>query len=679
VVLFLWYVRFVIDENTKNMTKIPHRMRGLLRAGVTAFGLLSALEINAQELALPSQKQINFADWEVGAFFHYTLNPFTGQEHGDGQEPPSKFNPTELDMDQWVTTAKSMGARYAVLTARHEGGFCLWPTKTTDYSIANSPYKSGKGDLVREFVDSCRKHGLKVGLYHTAGFDANAAIGKYEGPHPLPLEWGSTWGAAVSGAFRKDPSLRARFKKKQVEQMRELLTQYGQIDFMWSDHWSAKDSNGVWRAVTDLAEELQPNLVFMGPDTWVPGNETGHVIYPMWNAVHTKDGSKYTRPAALQGDSTQKNNYGLLETDVNQGHPHGNHWRVRECTTNTAFHYGGWFWHPDEVKKTYPRQTWEHLDLYYRTVGLGANTIINLPADTRGLIPDDFVAAAKALGDELRKRFSHPIAEQKNIQRGDVVELAWDNPTEINTVVTMENIATGQKVAKYALEAFVDGNWKALEPRNRLVAARPYNGNPGYETIGHKKIDRVEPVTTRRIRFRCLESVAKPVEIRKFSVFKCDPIVRTFGASYPYLSGVDTLFDEAHHGLKRDLDYKGGAIELNGRKYQRGLLLCPAGATKRGVAVFDLKIFPKAKGMKATIGLEDMVKAKGSSAFVVEGLINGKWKELYQSKVLKGGDQAQEIQVDFPKGMEQLRLKATGGGDGVHSDHAVWADARFTE
>ena len=118
------------------------------------------------EFTQPSARQIEFADWEVGAFIHYTLNPFTGQQHGDGQEPPAKFNPTELDVDQWMTTAKAMGAKYAVLTARHEGGFCLWPSKTTDYTIANSPYKNGKGDLVREFVDACRRHGLKVGLYH---------------------------------------------------------------------------------------------------------------------------------------------------------------------------------------------------------------------------------------------------------------------------------------------------------------------------------------------------------------------------------------------------------------------------------------------------------------------------------------------------------------------------------
>jgi alpha-L-fucosidase len=159
-------------------------------------------------LVKPTQQQINFADWEVGAFIHYGLNPFTDQEHGDGQESPSKFNPTNLDVEQWVITAKSMGAKYVCLTARHEGGFCLWPSKTTEYTIANSPYKNGKGDIVREFVDACRKHGLIPALYHTAGFDANATLGKYKGDLKLPLDWMTTWGQAMGEAHRADPGLK---------------------------------------------------------------------------------------------------------------------------------------------------------------------------------------------------------------------------------------------------------------------------------------------------------------------------------------------------------------------------------------------------------------------------------------------------------------------------------------
>lgn len=634
-------------------------------------------------VAVPSEKQIRFADWEVGAFIHFGLNPFTNQEHGNGLEPPSKFKPTELDAEQWVLTAKAMGARYACLTARHEGGFCLWPSKTTDYTIANSPYQDGKGDIVRDYVAACRKHGLAVGLYHTAGFNAHEALKDFQeldeflkknnSNHP----WSEYW-PAVGAAFRADPTLRERFNRIQVEQFRELLTNYGPIEFMWSDHWDAGDPNGVWRAVTNLAEELQPNMVMMGPDTWVPGNESGHVVYPMWNAVNTKDGTKYTRPIS---DYQTNNDYGLLEGGVTRGNPFGKFWRVRECTTHGAFHYGGWFWHPDEVKRTYPRKTWEHIDLYDRTVGLGANTIINLPPDTRGLIPDNIVNAARSLGEEIRKRFSRPIASLDQVQSGDTVELVWESPTEINTIVTMENIATGQKVAKYTLEAWVEGEWQELTPRNRLVATPPYNPSPGFETIGHKKIDRVAPVTTSRIRFRCLESVAEPVEIRSLAVFNNEPITRTFDAEYPYLSGVDTTYDVAHGGMNRDLDYKGDALELDNRKFDHGLLLCPAKQINQGIAEYDMTRGPqaKARGMTAVIGIEDMTGEDGSVEFVVEGNVGGRWKELFRSPRMTGLSKPMPVHIAFPKNMGQLRLKTTAGGDGINSDHAVWADAQFFE
>lgn len=632
------------------------------------------------ELAKPSPKQLEFADWEVGAFFHYNLNPFTGMEHGDGQHPASMFAPTALDVDQWLRTAKAMGARYAVLTARHEGGFCLWPSKTTKYSIASSPYQNGEGDIVRDFVESCRKHGIKVGLYHTAGFDAHEALKDYQGEIDHPLDWTGNWGKTVFGALRAGgPEKRAAFKKTQLAQMRELLTNYGQIDFMWSDHWDASDPDGVWRAVTDLAAELQPNMVFMGTDTWTPGNETGHVVYPMWNAVNTEDGSVYSRPAKTANDGDVGNDYGLLETGVRAGHPEGRFWRVRECTTNTGFHDGGWFWHPDDVLKTAPLSLGEHVDLYYRTVGLGANTIINLPIDTTGLVPPEFVAAAEALGKEIRERFTTPIAEKRGFEKSNTVELSWENPTEINTVVTMEDIQHGQRIIRYQLEAWMDGAWQALEPRNKLIAWAPYNSFPGYETVGHKKIDRVAPVVTNRIRFRTLESIDDDVQLRSLAVYRCDPIPRSFEAPYPYLSGIDTIYESAHRGVRRDVNYHGEPIRLGGVAHEYGVLVCPDAVSKQGVMDFDLAALPKVRALEATIGIEDLAGDNGSCIFHVQHQVGGEWVTIYESPRITGKSEPEEIAVAIPEGATILRLLTTYAGDNTSSDHAMWGSAKFVE
>ena len=637
-------------------------------------GLLLADQIQTKqvELAKPSAKQIEFADWEVGGFFHYTLNPFTGQEHGDGKQPPSKFNPTELDIDQWLRTAKSMGAKYAVLTARHEGGFCLWPSKTTDYTIANSPYKK---DLVREFVDGCRRHGLKVGLYHTASHDAHTQLSWYDGK----IGWGKERDELMKRASQ-DKGRMEYHKKVQVEQMRELLTNYGPIDFMWSDHWNAQDPDGVWRAVTDLVAELQPNMVFMGPDTWVPGNETGHVVYPMWNAVNTVDGTGYSRPAATTADASVQNDYGLLETDVNTGHPLGKFWRVRECTTSKGFDHGGWFWHRGlrDVPIEY------RVDLYCRTVGLGANTIINLPPNTKGLIDENTVKAAKAFGDEIKRRFSTPVAQTKGLQVGNVVELKWDKPCHIDHIITMENIVNGQKVSKYVLEAFVEGQWQALKPRNLQLAAnyRPdvFNPDPGFETIGHKKIDRVNSVFTNRIRFRCLGAVVEPVEIRSLAVYNVYERILDLKDGQPAYLGqlpfVDVHFDTQSYSFPGFTPRS--KEKLGGKEYEHSIKLYPYKEGVPGSVTFFVDVLPvQYKKFKATIGLPDRLTAgRGSADFRVELMHNNQWKEVYRSKVFKGGDSPEEIDIDL-NGAEALRFRTTDAGDGLNSDHATWADAKL--
>jgi len=406
---------------------------------------------SANTLAKPTARQLEFMDHELGLFIHFGLNTFTGQEHGDGKEPPSRFNPAALDCEQWAKVAKSMGAAYVVLTARHEGGFCLWPTKTTDYCVRNSPWKNGKGDVVREFVDACRKHGLKPGLYHSSSFDAH---------HRNVLKLGD-----------------GEFQKMQVEQITELLTNYGPIEYLWFDHHRG---DAFWKAIDDAVSRLQPRCLRFGPDVWISGGHQGVAGTPLWYAVNTTGGKINARPATVSGE------------------PRGRFFRLWE--TNHAAN-GGWFWHNPKASAVAPLD--RLLDKYYRSVGHGANFLLNFAPDRRGLMPGDVVARARELGGEIRRRFGKPVAQTRGT--GDLVELDLGKPAEIDHVVAMEHLAGGQKIAEYRIEAFVDGEW-------RQIAAG--------DTVGHKRIDRVEPVTTRRLRFRCLKSVAGPVEIRSFAAYR---------------------------------------------------------------------------------------------------------------------------------------------------------------
>ncbi len=486
---------------------------------VTLIGCASSSPTT--ELVKPTKEQLEFMDLEVGAFIHYGLNVFTGQEHGDGKCPPSMFNPRKQDVEQWVITSKKMGATYACLTVRHEGGFCLWPTATSDYSIANSPYKDGKGDIAREFVDACRKHGIKPGFYFSVNYNAHHVFDKDD-----DVKWGPEWDRLFDKNFAEmGPEGQKELEERELAQFRELMTNYGEIFYIWNDHWGNYMAPNIQHKVLDLMRELQPNCLMLGPDVTTPGCETGHVVYPMWNAMYTEDNTGYTRAKTTMNDSDNQNDYGLLETDSNTGHPLGNFWRSRECTTNSGFSTGGWFWHPGQTR---PHSLGRHIDLYYRTVGLGASTIINLPPDSNGLIPDDVVAAAEAFGNEIKARFANPIAQQGSVKKvkKDIIELKWKTPQEINTIMLMENIANGQKVAKYTLEAYVNGEWQEMEPQNHYYTPSWTSIFPktvGFETIGHKKIDRVTPVVTNKIRFKVLEAVVPTVELRDFAVYNCAP------------------------------------------------------------------------------------------------------------------------------------------------------------
>jgi len=440
-------------------------------------------DAKAVRLARPTREQLAFQDMELGVFIHYSIDTY-GSMHG--ASPASMFNPTGLDTEQWVLAAKSMGAKYVVLTARHEQGFCLWPTKTTGYSIKSSPYKDGKGDIVREFVNACRKNDMKPGLYnppwiddnwdaHQAGFvqhGSNAGIHKYD-----------------------DPAIFEKVLKKETEQLRELMTDYGPLVFIWDDHFGRSDSLGatpeggklreLYASLAKTAHQLQPQCLYFGPDVEHVGNENGTTTYPLWNSVTTLDDTPYTIGTTYKWDGN------------NTGDPFGKFYRPRLGSTTNGFSTGGWMW----TGPRRPQSLERHLQVYYQMIGCGAGVIVNLTPDRRGLIPEDLVASAKEFGDEVHRRFSNPIGRAKG--EGEVT-LHFPFPRTFDHVVTMEDLTEGQKISRYTIEVQVDSQWKQ-------IAAG--------QTVGHKRIDQIEPVTTSAVRFTCTQAIARLGSIRSFTVY----------------------------------------------------------------------------------------------------------------------------------------------------------------
>ena len=436
--------------------------------------------------AKPTPKQLELLDMEFAIFVHYSIDAYAERGARPGQTPASAFNPTELDVEQWVRTAKEMGAKFIVLTARHEQGFCLWPTNTTDYSIKNSPYKDGKGDIVREFIDACRKYNMKPGLYTAPWIDSN-----WESHQPGYKD-------GDSGDINKfdNQDLFDKVMEKEKAQFRELLTNYGPLVFIWDDHFGRSDAlydepkagrlRQLYAELNKLAHELQPNCLLLGRDVEHVGNEDGKASYPLWNSLNTIDGTLYTVSDTYKWDHD------------NTGNPYGKFFRPQISTSTVAFTSGGWMWNRPRT----PHPMERIMKTYYETIGRGSTLIINFAPDRRGLVEKETVAAAQAFGAELKRRFDHPVAcsDKKDSKQ----LLKFKSPTTFNHVVLMENMKDGQRIAAYTVEAEINGQWKTI-----------VNG----QTIGHKRIDSFPTVTATALRFKVTNAIAKPALMRRIAIY----------------------------------------------------------------------------------------------------------------------------------------------------------------
>lgn len=446
-------------------------------------------------LPVPTERQLAWSELEQYAFVHFTTNTFTDKEWGFGDESEKVFNPTDMDVRQWTKTIKAAGLKGVVLTCKHHDGFCLWPSKYTEHSVKNSPYKNGKGDVVDEVEKACRADGLKFGIY-LSPWDRNRA------------DYGS-------------PSYVEYYRN----QLKELFGAHKPVFEMWFDganggdgyYGGAREKRKIdgrtyydWPNTLKMVREMEPDVIFFsdaGPDIRWCGNESGSAGQTNWNTI-TPD----TLYAGKSGISD------LLNT----GSENGTSWIPEEVDVSIR---PGWFYHAkeDSLVKT-PEKLF---DIYLNSVGRGANLILNIPPDRRGRINEIDSTALMGWKKLLDERFKTNLALNKPVQasavRGSAPEYSgamvtdgnnetyWatdDNQTSgsltidlgkpglISYVVLQEYIRLGQRVKNFSVEAEKNGQWLEIGKGT---------------TIGHKRILRINPVETQKVRINITGAKACPV------------------------------------------------------------------------------------------------------------------------------------------------------------------------
>ncbi len=407
--------------------------------------------------ARPSVDQIAWAEMEVGMFVHFAPNTWQDVEQDNLSTPLSGINPERLDTDQWARTAVQLGAKYLVFVAKHSGGFCMWQTRTTEYGIRNTPWKGGRGDVLAEVAASCRRHGLKLGVYVS--------------PRDEHL-------GAKTGGICATPELQRRYDAIYRQQLTEVLRDYGPMVELWFD-------GSTRTPVDDLIRQYQPNvMVFQGPSAtirWV-GNEDGYAPYPCWNGIDAAE-AKTGTATALNSD------------------PEGSVWMPSEV--DVSIRRPDWFWSTKNESKVL--RVDQMLSVYYRSVGRGAQLLLNIPANRDGLLPDADCAIARQFGTEVRRRFDVPLAQTAG--GGSVLELPLEGSTSgraaVDTIVLQEDIRLGERVRGYRLEGRLNGSWVPLGEGS---------------AIGHKRIQPVAPGQYGAIRLTVLASAGRPA-IRTLAAF----------------------------------------------------------------------------------------------------------------------------------------------------------------
>lgn len=445
----------------------------------------------------PSPRQLRWQELELTAFFHFGVNTFTGNEWGSGKEDPKVFNPTHLDARQWVRAVKEAGIKQVIITAKHHDGFCLWPSKYTEHSVKNSPWKDGKGDVVKEVADACREYHIGFGIY-LSPWDRNSPL------------YGS--GDAYNEYF--------------MNQLTELLTQYGRVDEVWFDGANGEGSNGK-KQVYDfnkwyqLIRKLQPGAVIaiMGPDVRWVGTESGYGRETEWSVVPANNLNQDQIAAGSQHDLTFKPQGDMTGNDLGGSerikNAKGLVWYPAEADVSIR---PGWFFHEDQNNKV--KSPEKLMDIYYNSVGKNCVLLLNIPPDKEGLLNDSDVNALKYWKKLRDETFKTNLLKGASVEcdNGIGTQLTLDDKyntffttrdKDTTAIITMqmkktatfdvlllqENIAIGQRIEKFALEYWDGSDWKKVTEGT---------------TVGYKRLLRFPVITTNRVRLKIESSRLNP-------------------------------------------------------------------------------------------------------------------------------------------------------------------------
>ena len=443
-----------------------------------------AEKIDMASRLVPTPQQLEWQRMELTAFLHFGVNTFTGREWGDGTEDPAIFNPTSLDCEQWVRTLKESGFKMAIITAKHHDGFCLWPTKTTRHSVASSSWKGGKGDVVRELRDACKKYGIKFGVY-LSPWDRNASC------------------------YGDSPAYNQFF----IEQLTELLTNYGEVHEVWFDGANGEGPNGKkqiydWDAILKTIRRLQPKAVtaIMGDDVRWVGNEKGIGRETEWSATALTPGiyprsGEQNKELGIFGKAKDLGGRDIVARATEL------FWYPSEVDVSIR---PGWFYHADQDKQV---KTLNHLtDIYFKSVGYNSVLLLNIPPDLRGLINENDVQRLKEFSSYLKKTFARNYVLKGNEAwhgtSGTVRQYDIQKDALVNAFMIQEDISKGQRIESFLVEAYKDGSWIHMAEGT---------------TVGYKRLVRFSDTRPERIRVT-IRSARGVANVATVGLFYAEPL-----------------------------------------------------------------------------------------------------------------------------------------------------------